>query len=69
VQNFKFHKLVVGQLEGGVTVYAIRTLVEKSRKPPKCAVINGGSGVLLRNDGDRTQWNKFYRQARVTCHA
>ena len=67
-QNFKSHKLVVGLLEGGVTIYAIRTVVEKSRKPPKGAVMSRGGGVLLRNAADRTQWDKFYRQARATCH-
>ncbi|MEO6608519.1 MAG: hypothetical protein ABIN69_08615 [Aestuariivirga sp.] len=67
-QNFKSHKLVVGLLEGGVTVYAIRTVVEKSRKPPKGAVMSRGGGVLLRNSADKTQWDKFYRQARATCH-
>jgi hypothetical protein len=67
-QNFKSHKLVVGLLEGGVTVYAIRTVVEKSRKPPKGAVMSRGGGVLLRNAADKTQWDKFYRQARANCH-
>ena len=66
-QNFKAHKLVVGLLEGGVTVYAIRTLVEKSKGPPKGAVMSRGGGVLLRNAADRTQWDKFYRQARAMC--
>lgn len=67
-QNFKSHKLVVGLLEGGVTVYAIRTLVEKSKGPPKGAAISRGGGVLLRNAAERTQWDKFYRQARAECH-
>ena len=67
-QNFKSHKLVVGLLEGGVTVYAIRTLVEKSKGPPKGAVMSRGGGVLLRNAADKTQWDKFYRQARANCH-
>jgi hypothetical protein len=67
-QNFKSHKLVVGLLEGGVTVYAIRTMVEKSKGPPKGAVMSRGGGVLLRNAADRTQWDKFYKQARAECH-
>jgi len=67
-QNFKTHKVVVGLLEGGVTVYAIRTAIEKSKGPPKGATMSRGGGVLLRNDADRTQWDKFYRQARATCH-
>ena len=68
-QNFKSHKLVIGLLEGGVTVYAIRTLVEKSKGPPKGATMSRGGGVLLRNATERTQWDKFYRQARASCHA
>ena len=67
-QNFKSHKLVVGLLEGGVTIYAIRTMVEKSKGPPKGAVMSKGGGVLLRNAADRTQWDKFYRKARAECH-
>ena len=67
-QNFKTHKVVVGLLEGGVSVYAIRTMVEKAKGPPKGASMSRGGGVLLRNDADRTQWDKFYRQARATCH-
>ncbi len=67
-QNFKSHRVVIGLLEGGVTVYAIRTMVEKSKGPPKGAVMSRGGGVLLRNAADRTQWDKFYRQARANCH-
>ena len=67
-QSFKSHKVVIGLLEGGVTVYAIRTMVEKSKGPPKGAVMSRGGGVLLRNAADRTQWDKFYRQARAECH-
>jgi hypothetical protein len=36
-QNFKTNKMVTGLLAGGVTVYAIRTMVEKSKGPPKGA--------------------------------
>ena len=68
-QNFKSYKLVTGLLAGGVTIYAIRTLVEKSKGPPKGAVMSRGGGVLLRNAADRTQWDKFYRKARAECRA
>ena len=67
-QNFKTHKVVVGLLEGGVSVYAIRTMIEKAKGPPKGAVMSRGGGVLLRNAADQTQWNKFYQQARANCH-
>jgi hypothetical protein len=67
-QNFKTHKVVIGLLEGGVTVYAIRTVIEKSRKPPKGSAMSRGGSVLLRDEADRTQWDKFYRQARANCH-
>ena len=68
-QNFKTHKLVTGLLAGGVTIYAIRTIVEKSKGPPKGAVMSRGGGVLLKNAADRTQWDKFYRKARAECRA
>lgn len=67
-QNFKTHKVVIGLLQGGVTVYAIRTAIEKAKGPPKGSTTSRGGGVLLRNDADRTQWDKFYHQARATCH-
>jgi hypothetical protein len=66
-RNFKTHKVVVGLLEGGVTIYAIRTAIEKSKGTPKGAVMSKGGGVLLRNAADKTQWDKFYQQARATC--
>ena len=68
-QNFKSHKLVTGLLAGGVTIYAIRTMVEKSKGPPKGAVTSRGGGVLLKNASDRTQWDKFYHKARAECRA
>ena len=68
-QNFKTNKLVTGLLAGGVTIYAIRTMVEKSKGPPKGAVMSRGGGVLLRNAADRTRWDKFYRKARAECRA
>lgn len=68
-QNFKSHKLVTGLLAGGVTVYAIRTMIEKSKGPPKGAVMSRGGGVLLKNAADRTRWDKLYRKARAECRA
>ncbi len=68
-QNFKSHKLVTGLLAGGVTIYTIRTIVEKSKGPPKGAVMSRGGGVLLKNAADRTRWDKFYRKARADCRA
>ena len=68
-QNFKTNKLVTGLLAGGVTVYMIRTMVEKSKGPPKGAVMSRGGGVLLKNAADRTRWNKFYSKARADCRA
>ena len=68
-QNFETNKLVTGLLAGGVTIYAIRTMVEKSKGPPKGAVMSRGGGVLLRNAADRTRWDKFYRKARADCRA
>ena len=68
-QNFKTNKVVTGLLAGGVTVYAIRTMVEKSKGPPKGAVMSRGGGVLLRNAADRTRWDKLYRKARAECRA
>ena len=68
-QNFKTNKLVTGLLAGGVTVYVIRTAVEKSKGPPKGAVMSRGGGVLLRNAADRARWDKLYRKARAECRA
>ncbi len=68
-QNFKTNKLVTGLLAGGVTVYTIRTIVEKSKGPPKGAVMSRGGGVLLKNAADRTRWDKLYRKARADCRA
>ena len=68
-QNFKSHKLVTGLLAGGVTIYTIRTIVEKSKGPPKGAVMSRGGGVLLKNAADRTRWDKLYRKARADCRA
>jgi hypothetical protein len=68
-QNFKTNKVVTGLLAGGVTVYAIRTAIEKSKGPPKGAVMSRGGGVLLRNSADRTRWDKLYRKARAECRA
>ncbi len=68
-QNFKSHKLVTGLLAGGVTIYTIRTIVEKSKGPPKGAVMSRGGGVSLKNAADRTQWDRFYRKARTECRA
>jgi hypothetical protein len=67
--NFKSYKLVTGLLEGGVTVYTIRKIIEKSKGPTKGSVMSRGGGVLLRDAADRTQWDKFYRKARSECHA
>ena len=67
--NFKSYKLVTGLVAGGVTVYTIRKIIEKSKGPPKGAVMSRGGGVLLRDAADRTQWDKFYRKARAECHA
>ena len=66
-QNFKTNKLVTGLLAGGVTVYTIRTMVEKSKGPPKGAVMSRGGGVLLRNAADRERWDRLYRKARAEC--
>ena len=68
-QNFKTNKVVTGLLAGGVTVYAIRTMVEKSKGPPKGAVMSRGGGVLLKNPADRERWDKLYRKARADCRA
>lgn len=68
-QNFKTNKVVTGLLAGGVTVYAIRTAVEKSKGPPKGSVMSRGGGVLLRNAADRTRWDRLYRKARADCLA
>ena len=68
-QNFKTNKVVTGLLAGGVTVYAIRTMVEKSKGPPKGAVMSRGGGVLLKNAADRARWDKLYRKARADCRA
>ena len=68
-QNFKTNKVVTGLLAGGVTIYTIRTLVEKSKGPPKGAVTSRGGGVLLRNAADRRRWDKLYRKARAECRA
>ena len=68
-QNFKTNKVVTGLLAGGVTVYAIRTMVEKSKGPPKGAVMSRGGGVLLRNAADKARWDKMYRKARADCRA
>ena len=68
-QNFKTNKVVTGLLAGGVTVYAIRTAVEKSKGPPKGSVMSRGGGVLLRNAADRIRWGKLYSKARAECLA
>ena len=68
-QIFKTNKLVTGLLAGGVTVYTIRTIVEKSKGPPKGAIMSRGGGVLLKNAADRTRWDKFYRKALDDCRA
>ncbi len=68
-QNFKTNKVVTGLLAGGATVYAIRTMVEKSKGPPKGAVMSRGGGVLLKNAADRARWDKLYRKARADCRA
>ncbi len=68
-QNFKSNKLVTGLLAGGVTIYTIRTIVEKSKGPPRGSVMSRGGGVLLKNAADRTRWDKFYRKARADCRA
>ena len=68
-QNFKTNKVVTSLLAGGVTVYAIRTVVEKSKGPPKGAVMSHGGGVLLKNPADRARWDKLYRKARADCRA
>jgi hypothetical protein len=67
--NFKTNKLVTGLVAGGVTVYTIRKIIEKSKAPPKGAAMSRGGGVLLRDAADRAQWDKFYRKARAECHS
>jgi hypothetical protein len=68
-QSFKSHKLVTGLMAGGVTVYAVRTMVEESQGPPKGAVKSRGGGVLLKNAADRVRWDKYYRKAHADCRA
>ena len=68
-QSFKSHKLVTGLMAGGVTVYAVRTMVEESQGPPKGAVKSRGGGVLLKNAADRARWDKYYRKAHADCRA